>query len=258
VGSYVLGSYLTWGLSELIGISFLLLLPIALILTGIIAHVLDLFIFHPALKAGRRLEAMIASLGALVVIENILFLLAGPDTKFLELESTRLFQFSSSFGFVAINSNQLIQCFVSIILLVLLTLMITKSNWGIRFRAVDSNRELAVALGLRPWRLISEAQLLCACIAALSGVLFALDRDLVPDMTLRPMLHVTVAIVIGGLGRLLGPVLGAIVVTSTWHIAGVVFDTQWQDASVFVMLLLILLISPQGITGALSSSLRDT
>lgn len=255
---FVLGAYLTWGILELTGLNFLFTVLIAITILGITALTIDVIIYRSPLLAGRRLEAMIASLGLLVVVENLLFILAGPDTKIFRIESTKPLQFDSGFGLVFVSGVQLTQLLVSSGLLVFLTIILNKSDWGVRFRAVDSNRNLAFSLGLRPWRLISEAQILCACLAGLSGILFALDRNLVPDMVLRPMLHVTVAIVIGGLGKFLGPVIGAVAVTFAWHVAGIYLGTQWQDASVFVMLIFILLFFPRGLTGKLNTILRET
>lgn len=254
---FALGAYLAWSIASLTGIGLVAACMVSLLCAAVIALLMDTLVLRHPLKRRRHLEAMIASLGIFVVIENAISLIAGPDTKILDQAPSTVYVLDWIVGSPIVNSRQLVAIAISIVVMVILTLFISTSRWGLRFRATDDNRELALALGLRPWRLVSETQLLCAALAALSGLLFALDRDLTPDMAIRPMLHVTVAIVLGGLGTLLGPVAGLLAVTATWHLTGLFFATQWQDISVFVVLLVILSVTPRGLSGSLTGSLRN-
>ncbi|WP_089724334.1 branched-chain amino acid ABC transporter permease [Candidatus Thiosymbion oneisti] len=254
---FALGAYLSWALATL-GIPFLVSVCVALGTVSLLALLIDLVILRNPLSRNRRLEAMIASLGLFVVVENAISLIAGPETQVLAETPLEVYDLQWLPGAPILNSHQIFAIAASLLVMSVVTAFVISSEWGIRFRATDDNRDLAFALGLRPWRLVSEAQVLCAILAATAGILYALDRDLTPEMALRPMLHVTVAIVLGGLGMLLGPVVGLFAVTTTWHLTGLYFDTQWQDMSVFLLLLIVLLVTPQGLSRTFTGSLRDT
>lgn len=202
----------------------------------------------------RTLGALIASLGVMVVIENGLALLAGPDNKVLRHGPA----YSSPIGSWAVMTDVQVGAVVgAVVLLVGTSAALGLSRWGARFRAVASNRDLALAHGLQPWLVVTQVQVLIGVLTGLAGIVFALDRDLTPDMPLRPMLYVTAAVAIGGLSRNMGPVLGAGVVAVTWHSAGVLIDTRWQDAAVFALLLAVLVLNPRGLAGAFVGAIRQ-
>ena len=254
---FALGAYLAWAIALYGGIALVSASFLAIVIVSAIALLIDTTLFRSPLIQKRNLEAMIASLGLFVVFGNTIALLAGPDTKLLAQDASTTYILDWIVGSPVINSHQIFAAGIGILVIALVTILISNSRWGLRFRATDDDRELALALGLRPWRLVSETQVLCAALAALSGILYALDRDLTPEMAIRPMLHVTVAIVLGGLGTLFGPVAGLLVVTTTWHFTGYFIGTQWQDMSIFLILLIVLMVTPRGLSASLTGSLRN-
>lgn len=255
---FLLGAYVAWSIVSLSGTALVIASLLALVVASATALLVDLAVLRSPLIQGRSLEAMIASLGVFVIAENAISLVAGADTKVLAQDPPIAHTLDWLIGSPILNSHQLFGLLTGALVILLVVTLLATSKWGLRFRAADDNRELALALGLRPWRLVSETQILCAALAALSGILYALDRDITPDMAIRPMLHVTVAIVLGGLGTLLGPVIGLLAVTTTWHVTGFFLETQWQDLSVFLILLIVLLVTPQGLSGTLTGTLRNT
>lgn len=254
---FALGAYLIWFFTSIVGLNITLAIFTTIIILGVIAYAVDILLLRKPLLDGHRLETMVASLGIFVVIENLLSLLAGPDNKLILNNSAVVYTLSWLPSEPVLNSHQVTGSAISLFIIIFLVTYILKSTWGIRFRATDDNRNLALAMGLRPWRIVSEMQVVCVILAGLSGILYGLDRDLVPEMALRPMLHVTIAIVLGGLGTLMGPFWGLLVVTSIWHFSGLFFDTKWQDVSVFIMLLGVLISMPKGLSGNLTGALRQ-
>lgn len=255
---FAIGAYLIWFFTSVVGLAIFLAIFSSILILGGIAYLIDIVLLRKPLLDGHRLETMIASLGIFVVIENLLSLLAGPDNKLILNTPAGVYNLSWLPGEPVLNSHQIAGSAISLLVIILLVTYILKSTWGIRFRATDDNRNLALAMGLRPWRIVSEMQVVCVILAGVSGILYGLDRDLVPEMALRPMLHVTIAIVLGGLGTIMGPFWGLLVVTAVWHLSGLFFDTKWQDASVFIMLLGVLVMMPKGLSGNLSGALRQT
>jgi branched-subunit amino acid ABC-type transport system permease component len=88
-----------------------------------------------------------------------------------------------------------------------------------------------------------------SAVAGAAGILVALDTDLNPTMGLRVLLMSVTAVIVGGEGRIHGVAIGALLVGATQHLGVLRLDTQWQDAIVFALLIVFLIVRPQGVFG---------
>ena len=116
-------------------------------------------------------------------------------------------------------------------------------------RAVSQDPELARAYGLDGDRLILLAFLLGSALAGVASILLAYDSDMNPVMGFQALLMGMVAVIIGGIGRLPGAVLGAIFLALVSNFAGWWISSIWQDTIVFILLVLFLIFRPQGFFG---------
>jgi branched-chain amino acid transport system permease protein len=118
---------------------------------------------------------------------------------------------------------------------------------GREYRAACSNFELSVIVGVRT-RLITRLTTAVGCwVAGGGGVLFGTDVGVTPTGSFRLTLGAIVAVIVGGSGSFEGAALGCVVVGLVQHLTAWWISSLWQDAMVYVLLVLFLVARPQGL-----------
>ncbi len=130
-----------------------------------------------------------------------------------------------------------------------LSALIVRSRFGLALRAVRRNPERATAVGIRPYRVRLVAFVLSGMVTGLAGALFAeLNRFVSPAMLSWHLSgEIMIFVILGGVGRLAGPLAGAAVYVLLEHLLGGVSD-YWQ-ALLGLILLAIVLFAPGGLIG---------
>jgi branched-chain amino acid transport system permease protein len=181
-----------------------------------------------------------------------------------------------AFGTITIPKVNVVSFVAGIVLLTLLSLFVTRTTLGLSMRAAAQDLNAARLMGINVDRVVATAFAIGAGLAAVAGFLYSIQAGQInPYMGFTPVLKAFIAAVIGGFGSIAGAVLGGyvlgfleVLVTSLAGIgdllpAGSVppevrgFLQQWlpsslasyRDAIVFVVLILVLLVRPQGILG---------
>jgi branched-chain amino acid transport system permease protein len=138
---------------------------------------------------------------------------------------------------------------ICIAVLLAMTYLLRRTRVGTAIRAVADNPDLAASSGIAVNRIITVVWILCGGLAALGGVLYGLSVDVKYDMGFLLLLSMFAAVVLGGLGNAYGAVLGAIVIGVVQETSGLFVDTAYKFVVALVVLILVLLIRPQGILG---------
>jgi branched-chain amino acid transport system permease protein len=159
-----------------------------------------------------------------------------------------------------------------LVLLVALSLFVTRTNLGLSMRAAAEDLDAARLMGIKINRVISTAFAVGAALAAIAGLLYATQAGQInPYMGFTPVLKAFVATVIGGFGSIAGAVLGGFVLGALEVLLtalpgigdllppGPLADffktflpgslTSYRDAFVFIILIVVLLVRPNGILG---------
>jgi branched-subunit amino acid ABC-type transport system permease component len=137
----------------------------------------------------------------------------------------------------------------SFVLFALTAIILKRSKIGKALRAVANNPELAVVAGLDKDKIIYFTYFIGSALAAIAAILISLDIDMTPLMGFQAMLYGVVAVVIGGLGNILGAYFGGLLLGLAQHLGVWYISSKWQDAIAFVILILFLLFRPQGFFG---------
>ena len=148
-----------------------------------------------------------------------------------------------------ITAIQLISVCASVALVASASVFLGLTKPGRALRAVANDRELASTSGVDTRRVIMFTHASASGLAAVAGILSALDTNMLPTMGLRALMMGVVAAIIGGIGSISGIVAGALVLSMAQHLAAWKIGGQWQDAIAFAILLAFLLFRPQGFLG---------
>jgi branched-chain amino acid transport system permease protein len=116
-------------------------------------------------------------------------------------------------------------------------------------RAIASDIDLSAIAGLKVSRIRLTVFALASACAAVAAILDAYNTDVTPGMGFHLMLMGITACIIGGIGSIRGAYLGAFLIALAQQLTAWCWSAQWQDVGIFVVLILTLLIRPQGFFG---------
>jgi len=138
---------------------------------------------------------------------------------------------------------------ISVAVLVGVALMLQRTRLGTAMRAVADNKDLASSSGIDVSRVILHTWILGTALAALGGIMLAVDTKVKYDLGFNALLLMFAAVVVGGLGTAYGPVVGALLIGVVTQVSTLWFDTEFKFVFALLALVLMLLFRPQGILG---------
>ncbi len=230
-------------------LSLFVALPAAVLIGGLIGIVLERLAFRPLRgRADSNISGLISSLAMATVFEAIALQIFGPDiSRFPQgTFSDRMVQI----GGAQASLLQLCIVGISVVLMALLTLLLTRTRLGRRIRAVAESPRAARILGVDVDRTIAMAFFLSSALGGAAGVLFGLAfNSISPDVGRSVELKGLAVIILGGMGSVPGAViagfaLGLIEVFTVAHIG-----SSFRDAVSFAVLFLVLIARPHGLFG---------
>jgi len=249
---YMLGAYAGYYLSRRLRgdepsfVSAVLVMLGSMLACALVGVVIERFAYRPVRRAS-RLTLLITAIGVSLFIENGSQLVFGPDPKFFPSLAPRA---DVRLGLVRITSEQLTVIVVSVLLMLALRFFILRTRTGKAMRAVSFNLDAAKLMGISTDRIIAITFALGSALAAAAGVLIGMQIPKIdPLMGIMYGLKAFVAAVLGGIGNIPGAVLGGLLIgVSEVMVVGYLSST-YRDAIAFGILILVLLLRPQGILG---------
>jgi branched-chain amino acid transport system permease protein len=256
-GAYFVVSLLTvWNLTTGLGIGalgpfsfgwpFLTALAAAGALTTGLALALDRVLFRPLRRHGTEITLVIASFGASLALRHLLMFLYGPEPTYF----TREIQIARPIlPGVRVTPDQHFVLGLTAALVVLLHLLLTRTTLGRAMRATSENPVLAQVIGLDPARVVRWTWIIGGSLAAVGGIFVGLTVQVRPLIGFELLLPLFAAAILGGVGSVYGAVLGGLCVGLAESLAVPLIGAEYRAAVAFVVLLLILLVRPQGLLG---------
>jgi branched-subunit amino acid ABC-type transport system permease component len=222
-------------------------IPSAIICATIVGMLSETALYKPLRKRNASpMILMIASLGLYTVLQNVISMLWGDDTKSVRTGEIKV---GNEFFGAYITDIQITTIVVCITLFVFCVLLMKYSRIGRNIRAVASNPELSNIVGIHSDRVILWAFGIGSALAAVAGILIAFDTDMTPTMGFNWLLYGVVAMIIGGVGSNWGLVGGALLLATAQHLAAYYIGSQWMDAVAYIILILFLIAKPLGFSG---------
>lgn len=245
-GIYVFAAYMFWLFSARLGLSFFLASVMAVVLTMGLSLATEVTVYRPLKRRKASLNvAMIASIGLMTVIVNLVAMFFGNETKVIDNTIHRSFYI----GNIIITTPQLWQLVVGSIVIVIFLVFIGRTQWGIRFRALSADSVLYETMGYDTSRTRTLVFLMSGAFIAIASCLTVYDIGLDPHMGMNVLINAMVAMIIGGVGRFGTCVIGGITLGILQALTVYQFSSNWQNAVTFVLLLVLLFLRPQGIAG---------
>lgn len=243
------GSYATL-LLNLAGLPFWAAAASGIVISGGVGVLMERLVYRPIRGSG-DVAMLLTSFAATIFLENLGIMAFGATSR--PFPSPAALSAVVEIGSIRIAGLNLVSIGVTALLLVLLSLFVTKTQTGISLRAVAQDLTAARLMGVNVNKVIAAAFLIGSTLAGVVGILWSARAGRIdPLMGFQPVLKAFVASVIGGLGSVPGAILGGYVLGSLEILLQGLLPTHlapFRDAFVFLVLIIILLFRPKGFLG---------
>jgi len=242
-----LGALLAYWFYDGFGLPFVLAAALAVVAAGVLGGVQDRVLWRPLRRRGTGLIAMlVVTIGlALFLRYFFLYLFGGSSQPFRAYES----QSPLEFGPVDITPRALITMVLAVVVLLAVAYALLRTRIGKATRAVADNPALASSSGIDVERVIQVVWISGAALAGLAGILLGLAQQVSFQLGFQILLLVFAAVTLGGLGTAFGALVGSLVVGVFTQVSTLFIPSELKNAGALAILILILLVRPQGILG---------
>jgi len=213
-------------------------------LLGVVTNAL---VYSPLRSKGASSAVqMLASLGMYIILQNCISLAFDDYTRVIR--PSRVREGIDIWG-ARVTIIQILTTVLGVLLPCSCWVVLKLTRVGLAMRAVASSPELSSVSGISCERMTIWAFFLGSGLAGVAGILIAWDVDMVPTMGMTPLLMGIVTLIVGGIQSLWGMALGALILSFSQCFGAVFVGSQWQTAIAFLVLLIFLLLKPEGILG---------
>jgi len=221
--------------------------PIGIILGGGFGWALNKGIFGPLRRRGVGLVTqMVLTVGLSIALRNFfLSRFEGRTRPFADFSLQKAWDL----GPINITPRDFTVSILCLIILVVTALGLRFTRLGKATRAVSDNPDLASATGIDSEKVIRLVWILGGCLAAAGGIFRGLDEQVSFDMGGRLLFLLFAGITLGGLGSSFGALVGGFVIGILVEVSSLVVPTELKTAPALIILILVLLLRPQGILG---------
>jgi branched-chain amino acid transport system permease protein len=189
---------------------------------------------------------MIVSIGLSILMRYIFLYFFGGETH--SYTDTRG-QKAIGPGPITLTSLDYLSMLLSVIMLLAVAYFLLRTRLGKATRAVSDNPALASSSGIDVERVIRIVWLSGAALAGLAGVLLGIAQQVNFQMGFQVLLLIFAAITLGGLGTAFGALVGSLVIGLFVEMSTLLIPTELKSVGALGILILILLVRPQGILG---------
>ncbi len=242
-GSLTLSAYISYSLYVL-NINIYICVLVAVLTVVVLELSICKFIY---LKLKKKQSAsyifLFVSLGIYIIFQNIISIIWGDGSYSFNIFNKQTINF---WGITYIKS-QLFLTVASLFLSLTMFFLLSKSKFGRKLKAVSSNLELSTSFGINIHSIFIFSFLISAILISTIGVLIALDTDFVPTIGFNLVIYGIVILIIGGL-EYKSILIGALLLSSIQNITVYYFGNLWQDAIIYTLLIVLLVLKPHGLS----------
>jgi branched-chain amino acid transport system permease protein len=240
---YMIGAFVTYYITVKLGGNVFLAMFLSMIVVGILGLILERLIFRRFMD--RFLQIICITLGLMLIFQTSVVLIFGPEQKFLPNIWPGTLHFSS----VTVPHDRLAAVIVSIGLTLLLFLFLKRSKYGQAIIATAQNQEGALLQGINPNLMYAIVMGTGSALAAIAGSFAGAIFTLTPFMGTTALMKGIMIVVLGGSGSLLGVIIGGFLLGISDAIVPMVFGSAPSVIAPLILIIIILIIRPQGIFG---------
>ncbi len=228
----------------------ILVLLLSIVITAAYGWAIERIAYRP-LRGSFRLAPLISAIGISIVLQNFVQVSQGARVKPMETLIPGGVEVMREDGFVVqFAYTQMLIIGVTLAVLAVFTILVTRTPLGRAMRACEQDRKMASLLGIDTDKTISLTFVIGAALASVAGTMYLLRYGVI-DFFIGFLAGVKAftAAVLGGIGSLPGAVLGGLLIGLIETFWSAYFSVQYKDVAAFSILVLTLIFLPTGLLG---------
>jgi neutral amino acid transport system permease protein len=230
----------TWGVPLVFGVFF------AMLATAALGLFFERIMWRPMRARGAGfLQLLLMSIGLALLLRAVIEWFWSTNVRILHVNVTSTVEFLG----LRLGRTQLVVIIVGFAVLIGVGLMLRYSLLGKRMRAIADDLELAETAGIDTTRVITYTWLFAGALAGLAGVLAGAVTELTPELGFELLLPIFAAVILGGIGDPFGALAGGMTLGVVTEWSTMFVAPQWKTTVAFAVLVIVLVIRPQGIFG---------
>jgi branched-chain amino acid transport system permease protein len=242
----ILGAYLAYQLFTSYGIDQLMAIPVTTLVMFILGVVVQVLFLQPLRDEDRSELSLLVTFAVALLLEGVMSVTWKTTVR--SINTSYANSSWSVFGY-QITLVRLWAFLLSLVALGLLYVLLNRTRFGRAIRATVQNPESARLLGVESRRVSAIGFGLGSATAAAAGSIYGLLYPFNPGSHYDLISRLLSIVLLGGLGSIGGAVIGALIVSTSSAIVASAVSPAWSEMTFFVILLLVLLIRPQGLFG---------
>jgi branched-chain amino acid transport system permease protein len=244
----MVGAYICYCVTNYLGMPPILGILASMAVCTLLGIVIEGLAYKP-LRGTPSLAVLITAIGVSYFLQNAAQLIWGSNPKSFTSVVSTIKPFLL-FGSLTITGEVLVTVVVSVVIMLVLTWFTSSTRIGKSMRAVSEDRDAAQLMGINVNKTISITFAIGSALAAVAGVLMCSSIPVLqPTTGSMPGIRAFTAAVLGGIGSIPGAMLGGVLLGIIETFAKAFLSTQFSDAIVFGVLIIILLVKPAGLLG---------
>lgn len=242
-----LGALVAYFFSSIVGLPLVFAAAVSVLVCGLLGGLQDKLLWQRLRKRGTGVIAMlVVSIGFGILLRYVYLFFFGGSTRQFNSYSG---QAGIEIGPVVITPKAAIAAVIAIVFLLATAYWLLGTRSGKASRAISDNPALASASGIDVERIINQVWIYGAGLAALSGIIYSLSNGVSWIQGFQMLLLVFAGVTLGGLGTAFGAIVGSLIVGVLIQVSTLVVPPELKNVGALVILIVILLIRPQGILG---------
>lgn len=240
------GGYSVFYFYKLLGFPLVVSIILGMLIAGALGFLIEKVVYRQLrTRKASNTVLLIASLGVLTVVQAIIAILFSSQFQTLS-NNIGVEQTYTILGGI-ITQTQVLILVAGIVVMFVLGITLKHTLFGKAVRAISDDEEVSKIVGINTEKIIGRVFFIGSAIAGLAGIAVGFDTGIQPTMGLSLLLKGVIAAIIGGIGNVYGGILGAFFLAIIENLGAWQFSGEWKDAIAFGVLIVFLLIRPQGI-----------
>ncbi len=240
---YMIGAYVTYGLSVGLGLNPWVSLLLSVIVVGASGLFLEKFCFRPFQSQPTKM--IVIAIAVTLILQSAVEVTLGGVTRALPAFVPGILRA----GFISVDTERILTFGIGAVLLATMTFLIQKTKIGQQMLAVAQDPEGAALQGIDTHRTAATATVIACATAALSGSLMATIFSMNPFMGDNILLKAIQVVILSGIGSLGGILAGGLIMGLLNAFLPVLTDASVGELITILIVIMILLIRPKGLFG---------
>lgn len=245
---FMVGAYLTLQFSLALNGNFFLAAALSMVFTGVLGMLIDrVALRRLRVKKADRITALISTLGVGTILDNAVMIAFGSETKAFP-NVLKLGKFTV--GSTVISWVQIVILVLALALMAVMSIVVYRTKMGRAMRATSQNADAAKLMGINVNQVIAFTFFVGSLLASVAGTMYGMYYEAIDPMMGSVISMKTFAcVVLGGVGVLPGAMLGGLTIGVVEAVGASYISSGYRDAIAFAILILVLVLRPQGILG---------